>query len=284
MAYGWERRLKLALPLLMVLTVLLPLLSSLWSVEAEESDNVPSEELDVGLARRVRLTVVYDNNRYDERLEAAWGFSCYIDVDGVGILFDTGGDPRILLDNMGKLNIRVEDISIVVLSHIHGDHVGGLFGILELNSKVKVYLPASFPVSFKRKVEGYGCEVVEVRGALKICEGVATTGELGTTIKEQSLLVATRRGLIIVTGCAHPGVVNIVRRAKELTGMEPYLILGGFHLIGVPEDKILSIIEQLKELGVVKVAPCHCSGDLARTLFKREFREDYIKVGVGSDP
>lgn len=183
-----------------------------------------------------------------------------------------------------KLNLDVRDIEIIVLSHIHGDHVGGLFGFLELNSQVKVYLPASFPDDFKRRVKDYDCEVIEVKNALKICNGVATTGELGTAIKEQSLIVATVKELFIITGCAHQGVVNIVKKAKELTGMEVYLVLGGFHLGGASGNTILSITEQFRELGVVKVAPCHRSGDRARTLFKEEFEGDYVEVGVGSDP
>ena len=252
--------------------------------EGESEDIIASSRLEIGIAEKVALTIVYDNNPYDERLKTAWGFGCYVDVDEVRILFDTGGDPYILLDNMAKLNIDVKEIEIIVLSHIHGDHVGGLFGVLELNNWVKVYLPASFPNDFKRRVRRYGCEVIEVTDAVKICNGVATTGELGTAIKEQSLIVAKEKGLVIVTGCAHPGVANIVKKAKELTGMGVYLVLGGFHLSGASENTILSIIEQFRELGVVKVAPCHCSGDRARALFKEEFGEDYMEVGAGSDP
>ena len=228
------------------------------------------------------LTIVYDDNSDDEGLRTAWGFGCYVDVDGVKILFDTGGDSHILLHNMAKLNIDVKEVEIIVLSHIHGDHVGGLFGVLELNSGVRVYLPASFPDDFKRRVNYYECEVIEVKDALKICNGVATTGELGTAIREQSLVLATAKGLVIITGCAHPGVVNIVKEAKQLTGMEVHLVLGGFHLGGASENMIISVIEQLRELGVEKVALCHCSGDRARALFKAEFGEDYVEAGVGS--
>lgn len=242
-----------------------------------------SNKIEMEIAERVRITIVYDNNAYDERLVTAWGFSCYINVDNVTVLFDTGGDARILLDNMAKLNLNVEEIDVIVLSHIHGDHVGGLFGVLELNSQVKVYLPASFPDEFKNEVKKYGCEVVEVKDAVKISHGLATTGELDA-IKEQSLMIAMSKGLVVITGCAHPGVVNIVKKAKELTDMDIYLVMGGFHLTGASESTILSIIEQLKELEVKKVAPCHCSGDLARKLFKEKFGEDYLEVGVGSDP
>ena len=233
------------------------------------------------IAEKVALTIFYDNNPYDERVRTAWGFGCYVNVDGVKILFDAGGDSRIVLDNLAKLDIDVKEVEIIVLSHIHGDHVGGLFGVLELNSRVRVYLPASFPDDFKRRVKGYECEVIEVKGALKICNGVGTTGELGTAIKEQSLILSTAKGLVMVTGCVHPGVVNIVKEARGLTGMEVHLVLGGFHLGGASENVILSVIERFMELGVGKVAPCHCSGDRARALFKAEFGKDYVEAGVG---
>ena len=250
-----------------------------WRREREVPET--PEILNIGVVEHVKITVIYDNNPYDERLKTAWGFSCLINASGIIILFDTGGDSETLLYNMNVLNISVEEIQIIVLSHIHGDHVGGLTGILSINNHTEVYVPLSFPSSFKDKIRSYGCELIEVKDPTVICKGVATTGELGEAIKEQSLLINTSKGLIVITGCAHPGVVRIVKEAKELTGADVYLIIGGFHLIGASEDEISSIIEQLKNLGVKKVAPCHCSGDLARSMFKEAFNEDYIEVGVG---
>ena len=95
-------------------------------------------------------------------------------------------------------------------------------------------------------------------------------------------MIETPQGLVVITGCAHPGVVSIVRRAKELTGREVYLVLGGFHLGGTSEGKITGIVEDFQQLGVQRVAPCHCSGDVARRLFKEAYGEDFISAGVGS--
>jgi len=230
----------------------------------------------------VTLTILYDNNPYDQRLGTAWGFSCLIALDTTTILFDTGGDGRLLTENMAKLGVDASDIQIIVLSHIHGDHTGGLDAVLEATSNnVTVYLPASFPSSFKRNVEGGGSRVVEVQQAIKVCDCAATTGVLGVGIEEQSLMVKTREGLVIVTGCAHPGVVNIVREAKELTGDEVQLVLGGFHLTSKSEKEITQIISEMKGLEVRKVAPCHCSGSTARRLFKESFGADYVEAGVG---
>ncbi len=187
----------------------------------------------------------------------------------------------ILLDNMEKLGIDLDEIQIIVLSHIHRDHMGGIFGVLERNSDVDVYVPASFPEDFKLKVRGFGCRLVEVKESLKICNGIMTTGELGARIKEQSLIINSARGLIVITGCAYPGIVKIVEKAMELNDRNVYLVIGGFHLGGLPRDRIETIVKQFKTLGVEKVALCHCSGDLARNVFKDSFGNDCIEAGIG---
>jgi len=231
--------------------------------------------------KNIIITVVYDNNPYDKRLKTAWGFSCLVKIDGKNILFDTGGDSHTLLSNIKKLDIDPREINAVVLSHIHGDHVGGLFGFLQQNSNVTVYLPRSFPKNFKEQVESFGAKIVEISKGEKIFENVYTTGELGTWIKEQSLIIKRKNGFILITGCAHPGVVNILEKSKQLVGGVPFLVMGGFHLVGTSDKKIRQIIEDFKRLDVQKVGPCHCSGDRARNLFRELYGANFIEVGVG---
>jgi 7,8-dihydropterin-6-yl-methyl-4-(beta-D-ribofuranosyl)aminobenzene 5'-phosphate synthase len=132
---------------------------------------------------------VYDNNPFDNRLRPAWGFSCLIRVPRKTILFDTGGDGSTLLHNMRQLEIDPGEVDTVVLSHIHGDHVGGLSGFLEENSAVTVYLPQSFPKSFKDEVKLLGVEAEEVCEARELFSGVYTTGELGDGTREQALII-----------------------------------------------------------------------------------------------
>lgn len=230
---------------------------------------------------KAKFLIVYDNNRFDDRLKVAWGFGCLVNVNGFNILFDTGGDTEILLYNMAKLNIDVKKIEVIALSHIHGDHAGGLMGVIRSDDHFKVYVPSSFLSGFKREIKSYGCEVIEVRDAIKIFDGVASTGELGIAIKEQSLLVNTSMGLVVVTGCSHPGIVRIIKKAKELTKMRIHLVMGGYHIETTSRDSITSIIHQFQDLGVKKVAPCHCSGDLVKRMFKQAFAEDFIEIGVG---
>jgi 7,8-dihydropterin-6-yl-methyl-4-(beta-D-ribofuranosyl)aminobenzene 5'-phosphate synthase len=231
--------------------------------------------------KSIKITVIYDNNPYKEGIETAWGFSCLIRIRDKTILFDTGGDGRRLLTNMERLRISPSDISLIVLSHIHGDHVGGLGALLERNRNVMVYIPASFPEGFKEEVQGYGAKIVEVRKTIRICEGVYSTGELGTWIKEQALVIGTGRGTIVVTGCSHPGVVNMVKKAKEIIPGDVLFVIGGYHLGGKNSGEIEHILSEFRNLGVRNAGPCHCTGTAATEMFKRAYGKNFIRVGAG---
>jgi len=243
-------------------------------VQAEENTSTTT-------VKNLSITVSYDNNPYKEGLTTAWGFSCVIRGTEKTILFDSGGDGSILLANMEELSINPKEIDLVVLSHIHGDHVGGLPSFLRKNPEVVVYLPKSFPRGFKDKVKEYRAKIIEVQDPLKICEGVYSSGELGTWIKEQSLIIHTEKGLIVITGCAHPGIVKIVNKAKDLAEDDVLLVMGGFHLGGESKGVIENIVSSFRKLGVSYAGPCHCSGDAARQLFKEQYSENFINVGVG---
>lgn len=234
-----------------------------------------------GVGENVRLTVVYDNNEYDQRLQTGWGFACIVEGFEKTVLFDTGGVGEVLLANMATLGYAPKDVDVVVLSHIHGDHVGGLPRVLEENPDVTVYLPASFPARVKEEVKKYGAAVVEVKGGCEICAGVHSTGEMGTAIAEQALAAKTPRGLLVITGCAHPGIVNVVKRARELYGDGVHLVMGGFHLGGAHDTQLKNIAAAFRKMEVRYVGPCHCSGERAREIFAEEFGKHYLEVGVG---
>jgi 7,8-dihydropterin-6-yl-methyl-4-(beta-D-ribofuranosyl)aminobenzene 5'-phosphate synthase len=198
------------------------------------------------------------------------------------ILFDTGGDGATLISNMRLHGVEPAEIDIVVLSHIHGDHTGGLGDFLENNPRVIVYLPESFPGSFKKAVMALGARVEEVFEAREIFAGAFTTGELGDGIREQALAVKTPKGLVVITGCAHPGIASMVQTAREISGQGRVdLVVGGFHLRDDPPSRIKSIAEKLRMLSVERVSPCHCSGDATRILFRQKFGPGYIESGVG---
>jgi 7,8-dihydropterin-6-yl-methyl-4-(beta-D-ribofuranosyl)aminobenzene 5'-phosphate synthase len=278
---NWCKRLILAVIAFGISLGITIFLSSVTGKEgdimANESGNTTSR-----FVKDLDITVTYDNNPFKEGLETAWGFSCVIRGTEKTILFDTGGNGSILLANMKKLSIHPEDIGLVVLSHIHGDHVGGLPAFLEKNHEVTFYLPKSFPTSFKNDVKKYGADLVEVQEPMQICEHVYSSGELGGQIREQSLFIQTDKGSIVITGCAHPGIVKIVQKAKDVLKEEVLFVMGGFHLGGESKRRLESIVSDFRKLGVKYVGPCHCSGDTARQVFQKAYQNKFIPVGVGT--
>jgi len=227
--------------------------------------------------QKVKIIVVYDNRTLYPHLASRWGFSCLVNDD---LLFDTGGDGRTLLSNMTKMRIDPVEIRTVVLSHAHGDHTGGLGRLLGTGVRPTVYVPRSFSARFKADVRSL-TTLVEVHGPVEIRPGIHTTGEVGRGLVEQALAVETGDGLVVVTGCAHPGIVKMVRRAKESVGGKVYLVMGGFHLGGTSQRRVKAIIADFRQLGVQRVAPCHCTGDRAIRVFAKEYGGDFVKAGVG---
>jgi 7,8-dihydropterin-6-yl-methyl-4-(beta-D-ribofuranosyl)aminobenzene 5'-phosphate synthase len=239
-------------------------------------------EQSVRVDEKISVTVIYDNYQINPDLTSSWGFSCVIKTPQNNILFDTGGNSSILLDNMQKMAIAASEIDLVIISHIHGDHLGGLNGFLKKNNKVKVYIPISFPSSVREEMKFYGVEYHDVKSSMQICENVYTTGEMGIRVKEQALIIDTDKGLVIITGCAHPGIVEIIKESRQiLTDRKIYLVIGGFHLSGASDSKLAGIVKEFRNNGVQKVAPSHCSGDRCRELFKNEYQADFIESGAG---
>jgi 7,8-dihydropterin-6-yl-methyl-4-(beta-D-ribofuranosyl)aminobenzene 5'-phosphate synthase len=229
-----------------------------------------------------RITVIFNNIPYAAQLRTGWGFSCVVEGFDQTILFDTGGDGKILLANMEHLGIDPTTIDVVVLSHIHSDHTGGLEALLRKNPEVTVYLPHSFPHSFQQRIKRLGADVVMVNGPMRLFDGVHSTGEMGDWIKEQALILDTSKGLVIVTGCAHPGVVNIVRKARQYLKKDVYLTMGGFHLMGIGTSQLRKHIQALRALGVEKVAPSHCTGEAAIARFREAWGDDFLSGGCGA--
>jgi 7,8-dihydropterin-6-yl-methyl-4-(beta-D-ribofuranosyl)aminobenzene 5'-phosphate synthase len=229
----------------------------------------------------IKITILYDNYVYEKGLSADWGFSCLIEGMEKTILFDTGTRSDILLHNVKQMDVNLNDVEQVVLSHEHGDHTGGLSTVLDKNNQVTVYAPESFSSGFFQMVKEKKAKAVTVKGPIELCQNVLLTGEMGDRIIEQSLILDTSKGLIVITGCAHPGIVNIVRKSKEIIDKDIYLVFGGFHLVRTSELDVRKIIETFKDLGIQKVGATHCTGDRAIEMFKVAYGEDYVQMGVG---
>jgi 7,8-dihydropterin-6-yl-methyl-4-(beta-D-ribofuranosyl)aminobenzene 5'-phosphate synthase len=196
----------------------------------------------------MKITIVYDNQA-DEGLKSGWGFSCLIEAKEK-ILFDTGDSGQNLIYNIRQLNIRPENIAAIVISHNHWDHTGGLKEFLKINSNAKVI----YPKTFSKPTE--------------ISPTIYSTGALGGLIKEQSLVVNTEKGNLVITGCAHPGLAKIIEKATQLG--EIYGVLGGFHGF--------SKLEKLQ--GIKLIAPCHCTRYIAQIIEKYPQQFKQIKAGT----
>ncbi len=245
----------------------------------ETPEDVPQSPIPV--TQPLTITIIYDNNTSNPKLTSAWGFSALIEYRDHTLLFDTGGDGQLLMENMRILEIDPTRIDSIVLSHAHEDHTGGLTALLNTGAKPVVYLLPSFPSSFKHQIEQY-TQISEVSPGQSFAEGLSTTGEMGAVIPEQALVIQTEQGLVVITGCAHPGIVTIVEQAQDLFAEPVHLVLGGFHLGNNSEAEINAILADFRRLGVERVAPCHCTGESAIRMFAAEYREDFIPVGVGT--
>lgn len=230
----------------------------------------------------LKITILYDNYLYTRGTKTDWGFSCLIEGTAKTILFDTGTKSEILHHNIKKLGVNIEKVEIIAISHNHGDHTGGLFSVLEKNNRVSVYMPASTGEAAIKKIETTGAAVFREAKPKEICKNVYLSGEMGDSIKEQALVINSSGGLIVLTGCAHPGVVKIVERAKEMfPDRKIQLVFGGFHLMRYTENQLKDIINRFRALGVKQAGPTHCTGDKAIKMFKDAYGKDFVRMGVG---
>lgn len=227
------------------------------------------------------FTILFDNVPHTEGYRTSWGYACLIRGLEKTILFDTGGDGRLLLDNMEQAGVDPREIDVIVLSHFHGDHTGGLHALLPLCEDVAVYLPETFPEAFRDEVRAQVSELVEISGPVSIVDGVKTTGILGYQIPEQSLAIRIPEGVVVVTGCAHPGLVGICEKAREITHPKPVFLMGGFHLRGFSKTEVTNLVESLESAGVAAMMPSHCTGGTARYTIEKMLGDRCLTGGAG---
>jgi 7,8-dihydropterin-6-yl-methyl-4-(beta-D-ribofuranosyl)aminobenzene 5'-phosphate synthase len=260
------------------LLLLAGMIANLMFTTATAEEEVRMLGQDAGTS--LKITIVYDNTLYEPELTAGWGFSALIEYKGHTLLFDTGADGQALLNNMAALHINPLEIETVVLSHNHSDHTGGLNALLSTGVQPKVYLLPSFPASFKQPISQV-TTVIETTPDQVITEGIFTTGEMGGSTPEQAIAIEIDQGVVILTGCAHPGIIAVIEHVKETSGKPVYLVLGGFHLKDAAPTEIAAIVQAFRRLGVEHVGPCHCTGEQAMAAFAEEYGDDFVQVGTG---
>jgi len=205
----------------------------------------------------MKVTIIYDNTiiKNIKGLKAGWGFSCFVETKKKKILFDTGWDGDVLVLNMQLLNLSPKEIDLVVLSHSHWDHCGGLARLLYLNNKLEIYVPKSFSKHLKEEIKKRA-DIYEIQSSTEIYPGIYTTGEIEGSviidktkilIREQSLIISSIKGFIVITGCAHSGIDKILNSANKLGKI--YALMGGFH--------DFEEYDLLKDISVI--VPTHCT-------------------------
>jgi 7,8-dihydropterin-6-yl-methyl-4-(beta-D-ribofuranosyl)aminobenzene 5'-phosphate synthase len=213
----------------------------------------------------IKITIIYDNTRRRSEFIADWGFSCLIETDNHIILFDTGTKPNILLHNMKKLGFDPVLPDIIFVSHQHGDHMGGLSTVMDLNPYARVFVPIEIGCSI------YKNDVQVLNQATKISNNLFSSGLLTCEnrkgLLEQSLFLKTDKGMIVIAGCSHSGVRQILEKCKQFG--EPYALIGGLH--GFNEFDLLNDLEV--------ICPTHCTKHIKE--IKRRFPGKYVEGGVG---
>ena len=234
------------------------------------------------------ITVVYNHVRTESAadLQPGGGFGAFIEFDGKVILFDTGGQTDVLLQNIQELKKDASRIEAVVISHNHWDHVYGLPGVVSVTrDRPRIYVPESSREAILQ--QNPRATRVAVDGPTQIMPGVWVIGPLeieyrGMPLAEQALVIEHEDGLIVLVGCSHPGIVDIVERVKELfEGKKILFVGGGFHLRSSPQDEIRIISTKLRQHGVKQIAPSHCTGNDAMAIFRQEWGEEFLSFNLG---
>jgi len=232
-----------------------------------------------------KVTTLVDNDVWKKGLVSSWGLSLYVEIDSEEerhrILMDTNGSFDVLFNNARKLEVDLSDVEAVFVSHWHLDHCGSLSHVLPLlKQQTPVYVPSKNTSGIKTIREAEGTPIV-CSEPVYLMEGVMSTGEMIGGVSEHSLVINMRdKGLVILSGCAHPGIVNIVKRAQLVSGVSRvYAVIGGFHISSKREGAYVA--EFLHELGVKLVSPCHCTGVDAKDAITDVLKGNCVKNGSG---
>lgn len=223
----------------------------------------------------MNIQLIAEGSTKWQRTIRRWGISFLIGED---VLFDTFGDVRVFERNVRRYKIDLSKIRHVIISHDDWDHIAGLWGVIDRYKDITVYVGPHFNKDLKDRIRTSGVKLVEAPDPVMIREGVYTTGELSGgsprgMLYEHSVVIKNNDYLAVVTGCAHPHLVDILKAAREAYHLPIDLLIGGFHLKDMDPEKIREIVEALPAFGVRRVVPLHCTGKAA----VREFEEFYLK-------
>jgi len=233
----------------------------------------------------VKITTIVDNDVWEKGFSSTWGISFYVETfkedEKHTVLMDTSGSFETFDKNVSKLGIDLTSVEAVFISHWHGDHMGALSQVLSLiKHSVPVYVPSANSSGIREIKNANGNPVV-CSEPTEFIGGLMSTGEMSKGISEHSLIINVKdKGLVVLTGCSHPGIINILNRTMKASGVDKvYAVMGGFHISGTNVG--VKVGKFLKELNVEIVSPCHCTNQDARNGIAKIVREKYVKIGSG---
>lgn len=264
-----------------------------------------------------KLTVIVDNLSNDA-LAGEWGLCILAEFRGKKILIDTGAST-LFAENLQKLGFEISEIDYGILSHAHYDHANGIPYFLEHNAHAKFYLQEACGENCYHKrflfskyigiprnmLLKYADRIQKVSGVYELMEGAylvshKTPGlqKLGKREKmyqrmphgwkaddfshEQSLVLETEKGLVIINSCSHGGAANIIREIQDTFPEKPvYGLIGGFHLYNKTEQEIRELAGKIKDTGISFVCTGHCTKERAYGILKEELGDQLHQLRVG---
>ncbi len=270
------------------------------------------------MIKNLNITQLVENTANGPGVLGEHGNSFYIQADEYCLLFDTG-QGLTLRHNVEQLEIPVNSIQSIVLSHGHYDHMGGLEEALDLTGAINLYLhPQALGSKFNRngrdigapmigakKIQSLTRKIIHTRKPTEIVTGIHVTGEIPRTHKiedtggpfysdqklnqpdslvdDQALYIETIQGVVVLLGCGHSGVINTLEYVQLLTGGKPIrAVIGGMHLLNATVERLAFTSNALEHFEIPYLAPNHCTGVNAICNFIRHFPGRVHVSHVGS--